>query len=836
MVVCDFDGDGVDDLAASATGSDHGEGENLAADVGAVHVYFGSSAGLKGETGDLSSDPDQIRWGLVPEEDELAGTWDWALAEGHDVGRRLAAGDMNADGFCDLVAASWSYERDDDDDNVADGLVLLYLGSAEGLAEEPVRAWRGVSSELGTELALGDIDADGYDDLLMGAPRDGTNEAAGDQGKSPGAAYLFLGGESVGASGWTETSEADWSVFGDSWWDRLGAWVGFGDFDGDGTVDLWASGTMDEVPGGTSNTGTVSVFFGTPGSLPTAASPDAQLGGDSPWDQYGRLVAPLGAASLDVTPGALVMASWDDDHGPDVGAPSFASGDDPSTHELLDFPGEASGQYFGHSAAFIGDFDGDGIGDLAVGSPRDGSVVERTNGPPMPLQFDGAAFIYSGSSAGLGQVPSLRLDGQGGADGWDLFGHAVAAAGDFTHDGRSDVAVLAHLDAPIGLPPADYTSPNDCSLFGSRRGSVQIFEGYDGSSSPPPDPFEPAFVWFGPTAGARLQSVAGGDFDFDGDGIDDLIVGQDGAAGGAGAVHVLYGRPRPSGVSTITILCEAEDSWTWEGVEDGSELGYSVVPLGDLDDDGCDEFGAGAPRSDLGFSSQGAVYVFFGGGPNCAGHPEVRLMVLGPSHSNRSAGHSLGGGVDVDGDGHPDLVVGAPGLRDSRDRPGGAWFLASAHLRSLAAEQDLPVLVSSVASEDDITTEPFALGAGVVGVRGRIHDGKLGESVALVPPYEPSGVGGLLAGAPLSNLSGVVRSGGARLHPVDPLSPDGSIDLAPSLIFGGETAPADGFLGGATAVGVIDGTVYAVFGGKQGDGIGLDTGSLYVVELGESSE
>jgi len=840
VVVCDFDGDGVDDLAASGPAGDHGEGESLVADVGTIHVYFGSSAGLKSEAGELSSDPDQIRWGLVPEEDELAGTWSWVLAEGHDVGRRLAAGDMNADGYCDLVAASWSYEREDDDDNTSDGLALLYMGSADGLSEEPSRAWRGVSAELGSELALGDINADGYDDLLLGAPRDGTNEAVADQGKAPGAVYLFLGGEDVDTApslgGWTETAEADWSAFGDNWWDRLGSWVTFGDFDGDGALDLWATGMMDEADGGVSNAGAISIFSGVPGALPTTGPPDTKLGGDAAWDFFGRLVAPLGAGSLDGTPGALVMANWDDDHGLEVGAPSFVPGDDPSAIELLDFPGEASGHHFGQSTAFIGDFDGDGFGDLAVGSPRSSSEVERSNGPPLALKFDGATFIYSGSTEGVSSTPYLKLDGQGGADAWDLFGQAVSSAGDFTGDGYPDLAVLTYMDSPIGLDAANYTSPNTCSTWGSRRGSVQIFAGYDGQLAPAPDPFEPAFIWFGPTTGAYLQSVAGGDFDFDGDGVDDLIVGQDRLANGSGAVHVIYGRSKPASVPTITNLCEPGDSWSWEGVENGSGLGYSVAPLGDLDDDGCDEFAAGAPGSDLGFSNQGAVYIFFGGGPNCTGHPEQRMMVLSPSHSNNSAGYSLGSGVDVDSDGHPDLAVGSPGMRDFLDRPGGAWFITSTHLRGLASDPGLPVLASVVSDEDDITTEPFTLGTGIIGFHGQVHEAKLGESVALVPPYEPGALGGVIAGAALSNLAGVERSGGARLHLFDPLSFDGSIEAKPSLVFGGETAASDGLIGQSMSVGVIDGTVYAAVGGYRGDGIGLDTGSLYVVELGESSD
>jgi hypothetical protein len=97
-------------------------------------------------------------------------------------------------------------------------------------------------------------------------------------------------------------------------------------------------------------------------------------------------------------------------------------------------------------------------------------------------------------------------------------------------------------------------------------------------------------------------------------------------------------------------------------------------------------------------------------------------------------------------------------------------------------------------------------------------------------------------GSPRGADSGIGTSGGARLHLFDPGSgdDDDSVEnegLADYAVFsmGGETPRPRSQLGEWVRAGTLDGRVYVIIGGYAGDGVGLDTGSLYVVELGDEA-
>lgn len=202
----DVDGDGYDDVAASATG------------VGRVRVYYGSSTGLR-TTGLTSL---SAAW-----HDASAVTWDGAAT----TRRGLGAADVNGDGYGDLAVSYPTWNGDD-------GAVYVFLGAAGGmgttgtLIEHPYAgfssSWCYGPPHLGWALQGGDFDGDGYGDLAASAPQD----------ICYGYVYVWYGG----GGGLSESSWVEFMGYGSDVL-TLGDALGAGDFDGNGSDDLAFGGT-----------------------------------------------------------------------------------------------------------------------------------------------------------------------------------------------------------------------------------------------------------------------------------------------------------------------------------------------------------------------------------------------------------------------------------------------------------------------------------------------------------------------------------------------------------------------------------------------------------------
>jgi hypothetical protein len=233
-----------------------------------------------------------------------------------------------------------------------------------------------------------------------------------------------------------------------------------------------------------------------------------------------------------------------------VGAPGNA-GDDgavfvyrggsagPSTEPWIVLRSPVRDAQFGISVAGLGDTDGDGLGDLAVGAYRadDGT---------------GRVFVYHGHSSGLAAQPDATLapDNRG-----ENFGYAVARGGDLDGDGFADLAVGADL-------------AND------RRGRVYV---YSGSRSG----LRLAQVLEGAHAHIDFGIAIAGVGDTNGDGRDDLVVGAINARAGRGEAYVFHGGARGVEIAPAQMLAASAPGWTF---------GIGVVASGDTDGDGLADF------------------------------------------------------------------------------------------------------------------------------------------------------------------------------------------------------------------------------------------------------
>jgi hypothetical protein len=319
----DLNGDGFTDIIVGAPRYSNGEDNE-----GAVFVFYGSPSGL-------SKEPSWVMEGQQPN-----AFFGISVA---------SAGDVNKDGFSDIIVGAHFY----DSGETNEGKVFVYLGTPNGLSKTPVWTAEGnqVGANFGKSVAsAGDINRDGYSDILVGAPNYDNGQ------NNEGRAFLFLG-TNMGITqspAWSgESNQAD-ANFGYSV-------ASAGDTNGDGFGDIViGANRYDETA---SNVGKIYVF----------------LGSSSGFGNY---------------------ADW-----------SYA--------------GKIMDGNFGISVASAGDTNGDGFGEIIIGS----------------FQFNiqhpsGIAYVFAGSSRGVSdQMTEIAIQNNPQA----TVGQSVCSAGDINGDGYADV-------------------------------------------------------------------------------------------------------------------------------------------------------------------------------------------------------------------------------------------------------------------------------------------------------------------------------------------------------------------------------------------------------------
>jgi len=449
----DVNGDGYDDVMVGAPYYD-GSGVN----VGRAYVFYGSASGPS-----------------------LTAAWT-ADGEGsyHAFGATAPAGDVNADGYADILVSAYNYGPGT---TLSTGKAYLYLGSPSGpsATADWTATGAATSDYLGSSVAgAGDVNGDGYDDIAVGAPFYG--------GVNTGRAYVYLGS----ASG--PSSAADWTYTGGSYAGAGTGVAGAGDVNGDGYDDLLVGSGYDGI-GPPCCTGRADLFYGSASGLST--TPAWTGTGEATSNYYGLSVASAGDVNGDGYGDILVGAS----NYASVGRVYvyYGSATGPATTASWTSTGVASGDALGVAIARAGDVDADGYDEVILG---------LQGYDPSSLTDAGAAWVYYGSASGLGSTPWTV---EGSATGSHL-GASVAGAGDVNGDGLDDVIVGE--DQRYYLPSPD---PGAAYVFlgsGDADG-----DGYDVSSdcddsdaSVNPGAAE---IWYD---GVDQNCDGQSDFDRDGDG------------------------------------------------------------------------------------------------------------------------------------------------------------------------------------------------------------------------------------------------------------------------------------------------------------------------------
>jgi hypothetical protein len=379
----DVNHDGYDDIIVGATEA----GEN---EAGQAYIYFG------GPSMDQQED-------LVLSGEESYDNFGCSVS---------SAGDVNNDGYDDVIVGA--IYNNAGGSNA--GRAYIYFGGVPmNNGVDLILTGESLSDYFGCSVSsAGDVNNDGYDDVVVGAYQAGEN--------GYGRAYVYFGGE-------TMDNNADLLL---NTCDLTGGQLGISVSSGDVNNDNYDDVIVGAYQAGDDHEGCVFIYYG---GMPMDNIADDTLTGVTSNDFFGYTVSSSGDVNNDGYDDIIIGAYENDDGGDGAGQVYIYNGGQnvDNIPEVI-ITGEAEENYFGYSVSSAGDVNNDGYDDVVVGAYQFG---ENTYG---------RAYVYYGGSV-MNNVADLIYSGE---SFWDQFGISVSSAGDVNGNGYADIIIGAHQNCIAG--------------------------------------------------------------------------------------------------------------------------------------------------------------------------------------------------------------------------------------------------------------------------------------------------------------------------------------------------------------------------------------------------
>jgi len=432
---------------------------------------------------------------------------------------------VNGDGLDDILISAVS----DDDAAEFAGQTYLVLGKKNGwhmgmTLSNADASFLGEDEDdySGTSIAgVGDVNGDGYDDILIGAR--GNDEESRDAGQ----AYLIIGSP----DGWVMDADLKWSYasyLGERRNDHAGSTVaGAGDVNGDGFADFLIGATGSDRWG--EDTGETYLILGSRYGFQMdtdLGESDASFYGESPGSWSATAIAGAGDVNGDGLDDFLIGALFNDEGGPSAGQTYLFFGrtegwslDTNLSEADASFIGENEQDSAGFSISGAGDVNGDGFDDFLIGS--------RFNGDGGSIS--GQTYLVFGKASGWSMDTNLSLADASfwGENEGDYSGQSVAGVGDFNGDGYDDFLIGASNNGD----KASHCGQSYLILGRASGWSMDTRLSVSNAS------------FWGEAKGDESGSSVAGAGDVNGDGYDDILIGapfNNKAGESAGQAYLIF--------------------------------------------------------------------------------------------------------------------------------------------------------------------------------------------------------------------------------------------------------------------------------------------------------